>query len=306
MDLPEPRALGATGYLAAEGFEKELCEEIGLRPKPEQRLYLVPGPPKPTAWAQNIWFDPVEIAVPSIGLAAKALRQLARNWTLLPGDHHRRASLIQEKLPHVSAKPLSFPSPAPSAPLGAWTLIAQDRLIAAPRTSSPFPHGEAAFIEDREGPPSRAYLKLWEALTLAGVFPKAGDAAIDLGSSPGGWTWVLAQLGAEVVSVDKAPLEPRIAALPNVTFRGESAFGIDPKKEPPYAFIVSDIVAYPERIKRLIEDWLAAQPQANFIVTIKFQGDTDMTHVRPLADIPGSRLLHLFHNKHELTWMRVA
>src|SRR5438309_5805395 len=42
-------------------------------------------------------------------------------------------------------------------------------------------------------------------------------------------TWVLAKLGAEVVAIDKAPLDPRVAALPGVEWRGESAFALDPE-----------------------------------------------------------------------------
>ncbi|MFO0651139.1 MAG: hypothetical protein U0326_33245 [Polyangiales bacterium] len=37
---------------------------------------------------------------------------------------------------------------------------------------------------------------------------------------------------------------------------------------------------------------------------LKFQGDTDMAPLRALAGIEGARLVHLHHNKHELTWVR--
>ena len=43
----------------------------------------------------------------------------------------------------------------------------------------------------------------------------------------------------------------------------------------------------------------------NFVCTIKFQGATDFETMRAFAAIPGSRLLHLHHNKHELTWVRL-
>ena len=130
--------------------------------------------------------------------------------------HHRRAALIQERLPHVSAKPVVFPAKAPSAPLGSWTLLSPDRMLAAARCSSPFANGEVAFVEDRTGPPNRAYLKLWEALVRLGRWPGPGERCLDLGASPGGWTWVLARLGATVVAVDKAPLDPKVAAMPGV------------------------------------------------------------------------------------------
>jgi len=243
-----------------------------------------------------IWIPPASTAMPS------PTRIRSRYSIALPS----RAALIQEKMPYVAGKPLVFPAAAPTSPLGAWTLLEPDRLIGSPTATSPFPNGEARFVEDRAGPPSRAYLKLWEALALARRWPQPGEACLDLGAAPGGWSWTLASLGATVTAVDKAPLDPAVAALPNVTLRQESAFGLDPAKEPPYAWVVSDLVAYPERLVGLIERWLQQQPQASYVVTIKFQGETDMRAVRPLAAIPGSSLTHLFHNKHELTWLRVA
>ena len=147
--------------------------------------------------------------------------------------HHRRAALIQERLPHVSAKPIVFPAAAPTAPLGSWTLLAPDRLLAAAHCSSPFPNGEVEFIEDKTGPPNRAYLKLWEALVRLRRWPQPGERCLDLGASPGGWTWVLAKLGANVIAIDKAPLDPRIAAMPGVEWRGESAFALEPDERRP-------------------------------------------------------------------------
>ena len=299
--------LGATAYLAPDGFAGELAAELGgASPALGEALFIQPGPARPAAWAQNIWPDLVEIRFGSIGAAAKGLRSLARNWAHYPLLHHRRASLIAEKLPHVSAKPLLFPAAAPTAPLGAWTLLEPDRLIASARAASPFANGEALFVENREGPPSRAYLKLWEALALARRWPGPGQHCLDLGAAPGGWTWVLATLGAEVTAVDKAALDPKILTMPGVTHRQESAFGIDPANEPPYDWVVSDIVCYPERLVRLVLSWLEAQPQASYIVTVKFQGATDMAPLEALRAIHGSTLLHLSHNKHELTWMRVS
>jgi 23S rRNA (cytidine2498-2'-O)-methyltransferase len=144
-------------------------------------------------------------------------------------------------------------------------------------------------------------LKLWEALTRLGHWPGQGDTCLDLGASPGGWTWVLARLGASVTAVDKAPLEPRVAAMPGVTQRLDSAFALEPE---PVDWLFSDIIAYPDRLLALVQRWL---PFARRIVcTIKFQGATDHDAAEAFAAIPGAWVVHLSHNKHELTLLWTA
>lgn len=297
----------STAYLAAEGFDGQLLEELRRRAvvpvATHGRLLICDGPAIPSAWAANTWHDCLELPVGSIGTAAKALRDIQRNWAMYAPLHHRRAALVQEKLPHVSAKPIIFPAAAPTAPLGTWTLLAHDRLLAAARCSAPFPNGEVAFVEDREGPPNRAYLKLWEALVRLGRRPQPGERCLDLGASPGGWSYVLAKLGAHVVAFDKAPLDPKVAAMPGVEWRGESAFALDPANVGPVDWLFSDIVCYPARLLRLVERWREAGLVRNFVCTLKFQGETDHDTAEAFAAMPGATVLHLSHNKHELTFL---
>jgi 23S rRNA (cytidine2498-2'-O)-methyltransferase len=296
-----------TAYLAAEGFESQLREELaraGVAVRTEHGcLLLSDGPAHEVAWAANIWRDCLELPVASIGTAAKALRDVQRNWAMYAPLHHRRAALIQERLPHVSAKPVVFPTAAPAAPLGSWTLLAPDRMLAAASCSSPFPNGEVELVEDKVGPPSRAYLKLWEALVRLRHWPQPGERCLDLGACPGGWTWVLARLGANVVAVDKAPLDPKVAAMPGVEWRGESAFGLDPASVGPVDWLFSDVICYPARLFKLVERWRASGLAKNFVCTIKFQGETDHETAAAFARLPGARVLHLHYNKHELTFM---
>ena len=185
-------------------------------------------------------------------------------------------------------------------------MLDANTLLAAPHCSSPFPHGEVRFVEDRSGPPSRAYLKLWEALTLIGHRPGPGETCLDLGSSPGGWSWALAQLGTRVISVDKAPLAPEVLRLPGIEYRAESAFALDPAAVGPVDWLFCDVVCYPARLYALVERWLAAGACRNFVCTLKFQGETDHATAARFAAIPGSRLVHLHHNKHELTWIKLG
>ena len=295
-----------TAYLAAQGYVDELAEELGAVDRSHGRLLIAAGPPRSAAWAANVWLDPQEITISSISDAAAKLRAVQRNWAVYAPRLYRRASLIQERLPTVSAKPLVFGAPAPTAPLGSWTLLDAGTLLAAARCTSPFPNGEVHFVENRSGPPSRAYLKLWEALTLIGCHPQPGEKCLDLGSSPGGWSWALQQMGANVVSVDKAGLAPGIARLPGIEHRLASAFALDPRTVGPLDWLFSDVVCYPARLLALVERWLAAGTCRRFVCTVKFQGRTDHEAVRRFAAIPGSQLRHLFHNKHELTWIKIG
>jgi 23S rRNA (cytidine2498-2'-O)-methyltransferase len=291
-----------TAYLAADGFEAQLVAELPDARLVHGRLYIS-DIDRPSAWAANIWHDCIELPVESVGKAAQSLRDIQRNWAMYAPVHHRRAALIQERLPHVSAKPIVFPAAAPTAPLGSWTLLAPDRMLVAAPCSSPFPNGEVVFIEDKTGPPNRAYLKLWEALVRLRRWPQPGERCLDLGASPGGWTYVLAKLGARVVAIDKAPLDPTVAALPGVEWRGESAFGLEPESVGPVDWLFSDVISYPSRLLRLIERWRESGLARNFVCTIKFQGETDHATAAAFAALPGAEVVHLHHNKHELTFM---
>lgn len=294
----------ASAYLADEGLEKPLAEELersGRRISAwHGRLALSPDPPAPAAWALDVWDAPVEIPAPSVKLAADGLRAIQRNWSLVPGEaHHRRAALIEERLPPVKARPLAFPEPAPSGHLGAWTLLTAETILASPTKSSPFPGGAPRFVEDREGPPSRAYLKLWEGLVRIGRHPLAGETVLDLGASPGGWSWALARLGATVTAVDKAPIDDRVMAM-GVAWRQESAFGLAPE---PVDWLFSDVICYPKRLLGLVQRWDGVA--RNFFCSVKFQGETDHDIAAEFAAIPGARLFHSAHNKHELTFVRL-
>jgi 23S rRNA (cytidine2498-2'-O)-methyltransferase len=180
-----------------------------------------------------------------------------------------------------------------------------DLVLASPTCTRPFPNGEPRFIEDRSAP-SRAYLKLWELFTLLGVRPRPGELCLDLGASPGGWTWVLQRLGARVISVDKAALDPRLTGLAGVSHRRQSAFALDPREVGPVDWLFCDVVCYPKRLFGLVEKWLEAGTVRRFVCTLKFQGATDFEAIRAFTAIEGSRLLHLHHNKHELTWIHPA
>jgi len=93
--------------------------------------------------------------------------------------------------------------------------------------------------------------------------------------------------------------------LPGVEYRCGSAFALDPRTVGSVDWLFSDVVCYPKRLLTLVQKWLAARSVRRFVCTVKFQGATDFETARRFAAIPGSRLLHLHHNKHELTWLKL-
>ena len=301
------RELEATCYHAARGFLSLLLDELPGRDRLDGELVTVLGPRKQHPyWTRNVWEKPLLIEFGSVGEAAKELRSMQRNWACLPARLHRRAALIAEKLPPLSLKPKVFPFVPPDVPMGAFTLLDEHTMLASPLCLSPFPNGEFEFEEDREGPPSRAYRKLWEALLLAGLRPGPGEACVDAGASPGGWTWALAGLGAEVLAIDRAELEPRIAALPGVKTLRHDAFTLKPRDIGAVDWLLSDVICYPPALFDWISLWLESGLARNFVCTIKMQGEGfDKATTDRFASIPGSRILHLWHNRHELTWINL-
>ena len=127
------------------------------------RLALSPDPPVQAAWALDIWTDPREIEAPSVKAAADALRAMQRNWAAYAAGHHRRMALIGERLPPVKAAPLVFPAAAPTRIWAPGPCSHRTGCWPARRKIQPVRQWRVPLCRDRIGPPSRAYLKLWEA-----------------------------------------------------------------------------------------------------------------------------------------------
>lgn len=261
-------------------------------------------------WACTVMENPFLLNFESIGNAANALKEIQRNWAPYQFTCFRRAQLIQEKLPYVNLKDRKFPVLIPNSPMGLYTLINEHTLIASAKTSSFVPAGRIRFIEDHENPPSRAYLKIQESLTVANSFlgadlPNQNSKCFEAGACPGGWTWVLVGLGAFVHAVDRAELAPSLMENPLVKFQAHDAFTLKPTEIGPVDWVFSDVICYPERLLKWIKEWLESGMTKNMICTIKMQGEIDWQLIKEFEAIPNSYICHLNYNKHELTWIHV-
>lgn len=297
----------AIAYLAFEGFEKELEREIqfytGQQVSSLGRLFLF-NEDHDFVWAQLKLVNVEILEIESISKAAKALKERNRLWACYAFHLHRRTQLIQDQVGSFKFKSFDFLQPIPTAECGFWCLLRENKMLVSTRTASPFPLGEVKFHEDKVKPPSRAYLKLWEAFTVHVTPPAKGEIVMDLGSCPGGWTWVLQTLGAEVLSVDKAPLDEKIRNLPHIQFIKKDAFKLRPSEVQRPSWLLSDIICEPARLLELVQVWINAYPDLRCLCTIKYKGDTDFMTTELFRKIPGSRIIHLCANKHEVTWIR--
>ncbi len=303
--MSQIQPIDAVVYHVLPDFIEHFFDEVSGSPiRVDGDLYTYEKQSKNIYWVKNIWNKPFIADFDSISDAATLLKNIQRNWAPYTYRLARRTHLIKEKLPYISDKPKPFPYFAPQTPMGSFTLIDEHHLLASASCSSPWPCGSIQFEEDHINPPGRAYRKLWEAFALAQKLPQRGERCIDAGASPGSWTWVLASLGAEVLAIDRAPLAPSIAALQGVTYLKHNAFTLKPESLGPVDWLFSDVICYPPALYEWIAEWVEKKLAKNYICTIKMQGKAwDAATTAKFANIPGSTVIHLHHNKHELTWM---
>ena len=108
--------------------------------------------------------------------------------------------------------------------------------------------------------PSRSTLKLEEALLVLldggerERWLKPEMSCVDLGASPGGWTYQFVKRSIRVFAVDNGPIDERLLASGLVTHLREDGFRYRPKK--PVDWLVCDMVEQPARVASLMASWL--------------------------------------------------
>lgn len=194
---------------------------------------------------------------------------------------------------------------------------------AAPQVISIYVYGDTAFLgcssaaenlaphcdecrlcSDQPRVICRAELKLQEALRRFRLQVGTGRA-LDLGAAPGGWTWLLAGLGMEVVAVDPADLDPRVSALPGVVHvRGRAeAF----ESGCMFDLLVNDVYLAPlESAGVMVRSARYLKPGAPALMTAKLANRRSVAALaavraalEPAYEELGAR--NLFHNRREIT-----
>lgn len=167
---------------------------------------------------------------------------------------------------------------------------------------SAFLCGDVPLADDKSAP-SRAFTKLVEAEQRLGRFIERGQTCVDLGASPGSWSYVAIQRGAHVIAVDRSELREDLMRNPRLRFETADAF----KYKPPQTvdWLVCDVIAAPQRSMDLLLEWLRERRMRNFVVTIKFKGHDEYALLETLKrEAPPLctefRLKRLSANKNEV------
>ena len=195
---------------------------------------------------------------------------------------------------------------APDAGFASLTTAAQ-RLELRPLVSD-FIAGEIPHAEDKAAP-SRAFAKVIESELRLGQRIERGQTCVDLGASPGSWTYVALQRGATAIAVDRSPLRDDLMRHPRLQFHQGDAFKFRPEKR--VDWLVCDIIASPQRSIDLLLEWLRERQMRKFIVTLKFKGTDEYALIDQLkrealplcADF---RLTRLCANKNEVCAYGIA
>jgi 23S rRNA (cytidine2498-2'-O)-methyltransferase len=181
--------------------------------------------------------------------------------------------------------------------------------VSAVANSAPWPMGIPR-LRMPSGAPSRSTLKLAEAFMqfTAGRDFEPGLAAVDLGASPGGWTFQLVRRGFHVIAVDNGPMDAALLDTGQVKHRRTDGFHFEPAD--PVQWMVCDMVESPSRIARLVSDWISKGWCRECIFNLKLPMKRrweEVQRCRAIIDesLGGGgyylRLKQLYHDREEVT-----
>jgi len=159
--------------------------------------------------------------------------------------------------------------------------------LAEPGNSAHWPMGIPRLKFPREAP-SRSTLKLEEAwhqfIPRAQWDLRLSDdmTGVDLGASPGGWTYQLVRRGMLVTAIDNGPMAESLMDTGLVQHLMADGFTWQPKHT--VDWMVCDIVEKPARTAALIETWLGEGLCREAIVNLKLPMKQRHAEVRRLLE----------------------
>ena len=223
--------------------------------------------------------------------------------------HARIERLLDPAHPALAARRTSAEGVARHGGALAQVCLAQEDLAAFGVLPLPdaltLRHGGRARMKVSSDAPSRAAMKLEEALDWLGFGPERGELCVDLGAAPGGWTWVLVQRGARVIAVDPGRLRPDLQRRKGVTEVTASAFTYTPKE--PVDWLFCDMAWRPVEVARMLAKWARRDWARVLVSNVKLPMKQKAAIVREVREVVHGggwkrvRTRQLYHDRDEIT-----
>lgn len=167
-----------------------------------------------------------------------------------------------------------------------------------------------------EDAPSRSTLKLDEAfLTMLSEDERkdlleGGGTAVDLGASPGGWTYQLLARNFFVTAVDNGKMAESLMNTGMLDHKSEDAFKFKPKA--PVDLLVCDMVEKPQRVIELVASWFKNKQCSWAVINLKLPMKKRFAEIEAcqlafweqsglFEDSFEIRTKHLYHDRDEVT-----
>lgn len=320
-----PPSAGAWVWACREGFEDTLIEELergGGRARAVMPGLVESGPARQTPAFARVGFQVSRVLREEPGAAAQAAAAWAgpvwiQAWvpdSELGNAEARRArrfggEVLRERVAAgLPLYPTAKEAERQRAEL-AQLLVLPGGLIAlgsidGAERSVRAPGGRSRMHRDHDSP-SRAAMKLEEALEWLGEAPQRGDACVDLGAAPGGWTERLLKLGARVTAVDPARLRPDLMEARALVHARCSAFEFEPAE--PVEWLFCDMAWRPLEVAQLLARWARRGWAGQLVANLKLPMKDKVALLERARDTlteggwKGLRLRHLYHDREEVT-----
>lgn len=160
--------------------------------------------------------------------------------------------------------------------------------------------------------PSRSTLKLEEAFHVfmnkdqRDYLLRPGLTAVDLGASPGGWTYQLIKREMFVTAVDNGPMDDALMATGMVNHKEADAFHYKPKT--PVDWLICDVVEQPSRVAKLAAEWIREGHCRYVILNLKLPMKQRRQEVLKCLEVIGAAnenwhlaARQLYHDRREVT-----
>ncbi len=140
--------------------------------------------------------------------------------------------------------------------------------------------------------PSRAYLKVEEAIRWFGLALREGDVAVELGSAPGGVVYALLARGLKVTGIDPGEMATVVKANKRFTHLAMSAFDVRESNLPKRVdWLLLDMNTEPELGLRAVEHVikLGRMPTYGVVLTLKLNQPSFSVRIPELVNRVRSR-----------------